>query len=878
MFPQNSKRVEKQKKTPVRIIIGNPPYSIGQKSANDNAQNQSYPKLDKRIADTYAKLSNAGLNKSLYDAYIKAFRWSTDRLDPKNGGIISFVSNGAWLDGNSTDGFRKAIEEEFSTIYVFNLRGNARTSGELRQKEGGGIFGLGSRTPISITLLVKNPVAKNEKATIHYHDIGDYLDTKQKLQIIKDLKTFENSELSLAALQPNEHGDWISMRNGNFENYIPLAPEKKFDTKTQTIFNLNVIGVSTNRDAWVYNFSKRKVIENMQQMITFYNEQANDFLDAKIKNPSIKLEDFIDTNPKKISWTVNLKRDLEKRKNHLFNKDHFEIGIYRPFTKHHLYFDKPFIERAGLNAQLFPSKKITNVVINIMGVGASKKFSTIISNNITGIDTVEKNQIFPLYYYEENTSAQKGLFDEDNDSEYIRRDAISDFIYERAKKQYGRNITKEDIFYYVYGFLHSKEYRETFANDLKKMLPRISLVESVSDFWTFTKAGRQLAELHLNYESVAPYKGVATLVNPSTISGTLNQVHKDELEYLNYRVEKLRFPKKGQKDTIIYNSQIVIENIPEKAYEYVVNGKSAIEWIMERYQITTHKDSGITNNPNDWARENNQPRYILDLLLSIINVSVQTVDIVEGLPKIGFNEKLVKRTETIVPLESEKKEGMKSYTLHDPIYNIQDVIQILRLNRSKVMRWFEELHSEEYIYPGLSYVDSFGKRELRISFHGLIELAAIKDLRENSIPLREIVKAREELIERYNVDYPFASEKVLSSINKAGKKLVLDDGYVLDLGGTKQLNLDFIRQLFTKIQFDNGLAARLYPLENNKKIIVDPVEAGGKAYISGSEGTWVEMIVSTYKVYNDINRVIEEYDVTKEDVEASIKFYEILDN
>ncbi|NTE00046.1 DEAD/DEAH box helicase family protein [Agrobacterium tumefaciens] len=862
VFLQNSERVENQKKTPVRIIIGNPPYSIGQKSANDNAQNQSYPKLDKRIADTYAKLSNAGLNKSLYDAYIKAFRWSTDRLDPKHGGIIAFVSNGAWLDGNSTDGFRKAIEDEFSSIYVFNLRGNQRTSGELSRKEGGKIFGSGSRTPIAITLLVKNPDTKNKKATIHYHDIGDYLDTKQKLQIVKDFKTFDNTELPLQALQPNEHGDWISMRNDSFENYIPLAPEKKFDARTQTIFNLNVIGVSTNRDAWVYNFSKEKISENMQRMIAFYNEQTNDFTEAKIINPKLEIDTFIDTNPQKISWTVNLKKDLEKTKIHSFSNNEFKIGIYRPFTKQHLYFHKPFIERAGLNSQLFPTEISKNVIMNITGIGASKDFSVVISNNLTGIDTIEKNQIFPLYYYEENNSSQKGLFDDGNKSEYIRRDAISNFIYERAKKQYGKNVTKEDIFYYVYGFLHSKGYKETFANDLKKMLPRLPLVDDMKDFWVFSNSGRKLAELHLNYETVAPFAGV--------------KLTGDDGE--SYIVEKLRFPKKDQKDTIIYNSKIMITNIPAEAYEYIVNGKSAIEWVMERYKVIVNKDSGITNNPNDWATEVGNPRYILDLLLSIINVSVQTVDIVGALPKINFiGRDIVEIEPNDIYLKPNEK-LMKSYTLHDPIYNIQDVVQILRLGKSKIVRWFDELHNSDYQYPGISYVDFGGKKELRISFHGLIELAAIKDLRENNIPLKDIVKARTELIERYKVDYPFASEKVLSCINKAGKKLVLDDGYVLDLGGTKQLNLDFIKDLFKKIEFEKGLASRLYPMSNTKNIVVDPTEAGGKAFIAGSDGTWVEMIVSVYKTYQDIDRVTKEYDVTSKDVEDSLKYYEILQN
>ena len=621
MFPQNSKRVQRQMKAPIRIIIGNPPYSIGQKSANDNAQNQSYPKLDKRIADSYAKLSDAGLNKSLYDAYIKAFRWSSDRINEnnKNGGIICFVSNGAWLDGNSTDGFRLSLEKEFSSIYVFNLRGNQRTSGELSRKEGGKIFGSGSRTPIAITLLVKNPSIKKEKADIYYHDIGDYLDQKEKLKIIAGFKSFENEKLDLKTLQPNEHGDWLSLRNDNFGNYIPLAPEKKFDTKSKSVFIINVIGVSTNRDAWVYNFSSKKLSENLIKMISFFNEQSKSFSEAMLKNPSLIVDNFIDTNPAKISWTVNLKKDVEKQKLFSLNQNEFEIGLYRPFTKQHLYFDKPFIERPGLNSLLYPTKNSSNLTLNVTGIGASKVFSAIISNGFSGIDTIEKNQIFPLYYYEENKSTQKSLFD-NNKQDYIRRDAISDFIFERAKKQYGKNVTKEDIFYYVYGFLHSPEYREKFANDLKKMLPRLPLMDDVKDFWAFSKAGRKLADLHLNYETIPAYPGA--------------EVKGDDGKF--YLVEKMRFPKKSQKDTIIYNSKISISNIPAKAYDYVVNGKSAIEWIMERYQVTIHKDSGIKNDPNDWATEHNQPRYILDLLLSIINVSVQTVDIVDGLPKVKF--------------------------------------------------------------------------------------------------------------------------------------------------------------------------------------------------------------------------------------------------
>lgn len=619
MFPQNSDRVIAQKKAPLRVIMGNPPYSIGQKSANDNAQNQGYPKLDTKIAKTYAMESEAGLNKSLYDAYIKAFRWSSDRLDPENGGIIAFVSNGAWLDGNSTDGFRKCLEKDFSAIYVFNLRGNQRTSGELSRKEGGKIFGSGSRTPIAITFLVKNPNTKTEKATIHYHDIGDYLSREDKLKIISKFRSVKNSKIDWQILSPNEQGDWISQRNDVFNTFIPIEPVKKFDLKTQTFFNTYAIGVASNRDAWVYNFSKNEIENNMQRMIDFYNLQREAFIEAKIVNQEIFVEDFIDSDPKKISWTRALRNDLYKNINHDFKKNESRIGVYRPFFKQNLYFDTSFIESPGLSPKLFPNHSLDNRVICITGVGASRDFSVLMSDCISNLDTLEKAQCFPLYFYEERKKEQTTLF-EGEGKQFVRREAISDFILKQARTSYGNIVKKEDIFYYVYGFLHCPEYRETFAADFKKMLPRLPLVDEMKDFWAFSKAGKKLAELHINYETVAPAEGVI-------VKGA---------EGSFFKVEKMRFQSKDDKSKILFNSKITVENIPAEAYEYVVNGKSAIEWIIERYQITTNKDNGIKNDPNDWAYEVGNPRYILDLLLSIINVSVQTVEIVKGLPKVKF--------------------------------------------------------------------------------------------------------------------------------------------------------------------------------------------------------------------------------------------------
>ena len=625
IFPQNSKRVQQQQKTPLRVIIGNPPYSIGQKSANDNAQNQEYHHLDQRVMNTYVAKSTAGLNKSSYDAYIRAFRWASDRLDPTHGGVICFVSNGAWIDGNSTDGFRKSIETEFSSIYVFNLRGNQRTSGELSRKEGGKIFGSGSRTPIAITLLVKKP-AHTGKADIYYYEVDDYLSREEKLSLVKKLGSVGNPQMPWQKLHPNEHGDWINHRNDRFLEFIPLAPDKKFDGKTKTFFTTYAIGIATNRDAWVYNFSKRKITENMKRMIRFYNEQTQAYQDAKRENPNLKVKDFIETDKKKISWTVNLLKDIEKGNVLDFNGEKL-IGYYRPFCKQYLYFDTHFIERPGLSRKLFPLPSTENLIICISGVGQQKPFSVLISNNISDLQIVDKNQCFPLYWYEERQQNNLTLFDalsEPDENRYTRRDGISDFILQRARSQYGNMTQKEDVFYYVYGILHSPQYRETFTADLKKMLPRLPLVENSADFWRFAKAGRQLAELHLHYENYPKPNGVV--------------VHIDTGATIDYEVVKMRFPRKGERHTILYNHQITIENIPAEAYEYVVNGKSAIEWIMERYQVTTNKDSGIVNDPNDWAREQGNPKYILDLLLSIINVSLQTVEIVRNLPALDLGD------------------------------------------------------------------------------------------------------------------------------------------------------------------------------------------------------------------------------------------------
>ncbi|GJQ37553.1 MAG: hypothetical protein JETCAE01_35630 [Anaerolineaceae bacterium] len=380
MFVKNSARVLKQKKAPLRVIMGNPPYSVGQRSANDNAQNQKYDFLDSRIANTYAILSNANLKNSLYDSYIKAFRWSTDRLDPEHGGVIAFISNGGWLDGNAQDGMRKTLEKEFTSIWVFNLRGNARTSGELRQKEAGNVFGGGTRTPITITLLVKNPATKTEKAVIHYCDIGDYLSQEEKLSTIRKIASIANSEMNWQILQPDEHGDWLRQRNDIFDTFIPLGDKDNKQNKSTYFVPYYSNGIKTNRDSWSYNSSKNNLRKNISSSIKYFNEKSKIFKLAKTKKPNLQVEDFIVPDSTKFSWDVAQKLDLQKFKEYEFDPNSINNSLYRPFFKQWVYFNRHLLNRVYQLPTLFPKSSLENLVICVSGVGITKDFSTIITN------------------------------------------------------------------------------------------------------------------------------------------------------------------------------------------------------------------------------------------------------------------------------------------------------------------------------------------------------------------------------------------------------------------------------------------------------------------------------------------------------------------
>lgn len=613
-FRANSERAERELERDIRVIVMNPPYSAGQNNANDNNQNEKYPKLDERIAETYAKNSSGTNKNSIYDSYIRAIRWASDRV--KDSGVIAFVSNGSFIDGNAADGLRKCLVDEFSKLYVYNLRGNQRTSGEQSRREGGKIFGSGSRTPVAICVLVKDP-SHTDEAVLHYRDIGDYLSREEKLDIIAREGSIAHTEWEV--IVPNEAADWINQRDEKYDTYQPIGDrDTKGKPNTPGIFQLYSRGLATSRDAWVYNFSARAVEENVRRMIEFYNSQIG------VEHP--------DMDPTKIAWGDGLKSLLRRKIQVGYSTTAARLSVYRPFCKQHVYFDAPLNERQYQLPKLFPTPAHENIAFGFTGRGATKEFSVLMVDTLPDLESISKAQWMSLYTYEPVVQEDGGFNLNLGGGEvvdgYTRKENITDATLAAYRSTYGdEGIAKEDIFYYIYALLHHPEYREKYAADLKKMLPRIPLVKG---FWEYSRTGRALAELHLGYESVEPYPldEVASSPAPEDL--------EERFEF--YRVQKLQFGPKKDKTRIKYNGHLTLKGIPEEAYEYQVNGRSALEWVIDRYQVKTDKKSLITNDPNDYCRAVNDPRYIVDLIKRLVTVSLETQKLVGTLPRFEVLE------------------------------------------------------------------------------------------------------------------------------------------------------------------------------------------------------------------------------------------------
>jgi predicted helicase len=638
----NSDRRNRQKNLDIRVIMGNPPYSAGQASANDNNANIIYEGLDNRIRDTYAAHSTVTNQNSLYDSYIRAIRWASDRIG--DSGVIGFVTNAGFLESNTTDGLRKCLVNEFSSIYVFHLRGNQRTSGELSRKEGGKIFGSGSRSPIAITLLVKNPQAR-EHGLIRWHDIGDYLTQQKKLDIVSEFKSVNGigTQGGWQNISPDVHGDWVNQRDDSFDRFIKIGDKKS--NKPDALFVNYSRGLETGRDAWLYNSSKKGLNDSVDKISTNYNSEVLRFSSTSPRPVSI--ESFIEKDPSKINWTRDLKKRLDKELPIKIESKHYAASLYRPYTTQWTYYHNDLCSYLNMLPKIIPASGVNNRVFSLTGLGSTKDFSLVITDKLPDVQLISNGQCFPLYVYERNEDEQRDFGGSDLfagksevsdqlENGYTRKDGISDAGLTYFQQAYpNESLNREDIFYYIYGLLHSPEYRERYADNLSKELPRIPCVKATIDFWHFSQSGRDLAELHLNYETVDKY--------PVTLDcgkRTIKQLKDEDFCVTKMKRPKIKVDGKNVNDnsTIIYNHAITLRDVPLEAYDYVVNGKAAIEWVMDRQAITTDKKSGIVNDANDGAVETmNNPKYPLELLQRVITVSIKTNEIVSSLPSLNID-------------------------------------------------------------------------------------------------------------------------------------------------------------------------------------------------------------------------------------------------
>lgn len=598
---ENTARVEKQRQSPIFVIIGNPPYNVGQLSENDNNKNRKYKIMDKRVSDTYVKDSKATNKNALFDAYVKAIRWASDRI--KKEGIIALVTNNSFLEKIAFDGMRKHLNQDFNRIYTLNLQGDIRKD-SMRDGvplgEQHTVFGLSAMVGVAVTFFLKSSSLGEHK--IFYSEVDFRSTRKEKFDILEQASSING--IDWIEIKPDQKNTWLTDKLFNdFDDFLCLGNKEAKKSKTLdngTVFKQFSNGIKTNRDKWVYNFNKSSLQENIKSTIENYND--NLFKWKRRLDGRIKLDSFVTNDGSKISWSEGLKNCLVRGIAIDYNEASIRTSIYRPFTHSFLYWDAALNERRYQFNSIFPTSTAEkdNQVICLAGIGNRKGFGCLATNLIASLDLAfEKAQCFPFYIYDE---------DDTN-----RRENITDWALNQFRTQYQDDaLTKWDIFHYVYAVLHHQHYRDRYAANLKRELPRIPFAPG---FWAFANAGKRLAEIHINYEQQPEYP-LQWIENPNMA--------------LDWRVEKMKLSK--DKTQLLYNDFLTLSNIPLQTFDYRIGNRSALDWIIDQYQIKTDKRSGITNNPNRLDDE----QYIVRLIGQVITVSLETVEIVNSLPDLGI--------------------------------------------------------------------------------------------------------------------------------------------------------------------------------------------------------------------------------------------------
>ena len=618
-LPVNSQRVQQQQDRDITVIVGNPPYSAGQKSATDDNPNVSYQHLEQRVQDTYAKHSNVTNKVSLYDSYKLAIRWASDRIGEQ--GVVAFVTNGSFIDGNADAGLRACLAEEFSHLYVFHLRGNARTSGERRRQERGNVFGSGSRTPVAIMVLVREPNYQGD-CQIHYRDIGDYLSREEKLQLIREYGSIAGIP-DWQDIQPDVHHDWLEQRDPAYQAFMPLGSKEAKSKKIRepsVAARLYSRGVATGGDAWLYASERGLLVHRAQDMIAFYEDQRRRVEAGQISVEAATRNDA----PNRFKWHGDLRDRFARNQELEFQPDQLRTSMYRPFVKQLLYFDATLIQRRYQMPSIFPTPDAPNQVIGVTGKGETAGFSALITNVIPDLHLVAGAQWFSRWHYQAHDPhspdawAQVDSTGLDSVLGYRRIDNITDWCLQQFRGQYpALQITKDDIWYYLYSLLHAPDYRARYKPDLSKDLPRIPFV---SNFNAFRDAGAELAALHLGYEACPEYK---LQVDVDGVGDNVYRLNNKAMQWGGTR-------KEPDRSVLHVTPAVTLHGIPEAAHAYVVNGRTPLEWAMDRLRIRQDQESKIVNDPNAWFDDN--PTKLVSHLRRLVHVSVETARIVEGLP------------------------------------------------------------------------------------------------------------------------------------------------------------------------------------------------------------------------------------------------------
>jgi predicted helicase len=586
---ENTARVLKQKKADIFVIIGNPPYNAGQVNENDNNKNRKYPVMDDRIAKTYKKDSKARLQRKLDDPYVKAIRWASDRIGDM--GVVALVTNNSFVTELSFDGMRNHLESDFDSIYVLDLHGNVRKNPKLSGTTHN-VFGI--QVGVSVSLLVRNRKrGKGGRAKVRYLRVGELWRRAEKYRFLDDANGYSGVKWRL--LRPDSEHVWITEGlSTDFRGFCALARVSESDLG---VFDTYSLGVSTNRDNVVYDFERERLLERVEQFCEDYNAEVARYQQkAKPKD----IDGFVRYD--KIKWSRNLKRDLRTHKLLDFRRDRLRVGLYRPFSSRQLYFDDIIVDEPGTNAKFLPSEAAegANRVICVPSLGGRAAFWCLSTQRIPNLNlvSIDAAQCFPFYTYKPDGSG--------------RKENITDWALEQFRQHYGdKKITKWDIFHYVYAVLHHPTYRERYAANLKRELPRVPYAP---DFRAFAKAGKRLMELHVDYESQPEYP--------------LEKIEKKDAK-LDLLVERMKLSK--DKTTVIYNDFLSLGGIPLEVFEYRLGNRSALDWVIDQYRVKSDKRSGIVSDPN----RADDPGYIVRLIGQVITVSLETMKITRSLPDLG---------------------------------------------------------------------------------------------------------------------------------------------------------------------------------------------------------------------------------------------------